>query len=348
MRATILVPAPLSTVSGGYAYDRRMLAEWTKAGHHVAATELAGQHPLPDAQACAAAAQAWAMMQGTPIIDGLALPAFAAHAPDFAGRCAIGLIHHPVSMEAGTPEPDAARLREIEKTLFPQLAHIIVTSETTAATLVAEFAVPAEKITTVIPGTDPAPRSPGTPNAGGPGGPTCRIVALGSYTPRKGHPLLLRALARLFDLDWHLTIAGGAFNSPHAHELQALAEQLKIAQRVTLLGPLQDEALEALWASADFFALATEYEGYGMAIAEALKRGLPCAITKGGAAGKLVPPTAGAVCEVGDVVTYSKALRRLIFDTDMRAQMAEAALAAGEALPSWEAQARLFADVVLQ
>lgn len=342
MHATLLVPAPLDTVSGGYGYDRRMLAEWTAAGHHVHVSELAGRHPLPDAAATAAAAQAWAALAGRPIIDGLCLPAFAAHADDFAARGAIGLIHHPVCLEAGLDDATAAELRAIETRLFARLPRIVVTSPTTAATLSTDFAVPAERITTIVPGTDPAPRSPGS------GGPTCQILALGSYTPRKGHTLLLRALARLFDLDWHLTIAGGEFCSPHAHALQALAEELGIAARVTFRGPQLAEALDALWRNADIFALATEYEGYGMAIAEALARGLPCAITKGGAAGALVPAEAGAVCEVGDLVTYSKSLRRMIFDTDLRAMMADCAFAAGALLPLWAGQARLFADLLLK
>ena len=124
--------------------------------------------------------------------------------------------------------------------------------------------------------------------------------------PRKGHDVLLRALARLLDLDWHLTIAGGARDAVHANSLRALAEELKIAQRVTFAGEVQGDALEALWQRADFFALATHYEGYGMAVAEALKRGLPVVVTSGGAAGALVSPHAGVVCNPGDMVTISK------------------------------------------
>ncbi len=50
-------------------------------------------------------------------------------------------------------------------------------------------------------------------------------------------------------------------------------------------GEVVGDALEALWQRADVFALATHWEGYGMAIAEALKRGVPVAVTDGGAAG---------------------------------------------------------------
>ena len=131
-----------------------------------------------------------------------------------------------------------------------------------------------------MPGTDEAPRSPGS------GGPTCRIISVGTLVPRKGHDVLLRALARLFDLDWQLTIVGSPDRDPvHARTLAALAEELGIAHRVRFAGEATDEALEALWREADLFALATHWEGYGMAVAEALKRGLPVAVTAGGAAG---------------------------------------------------------------
>ena len=142
--------------------------------------------------------------------------------------------------------------------------------------------------------------------------------------------MLLRTLAGLPDLDWTLTIAGGARDAVHAHGLQALAEELAIAQRVTFAGELSAAALEALYGRADIFALATWWEGYGMAAAEAMARGLPLAITAGGAIADLVPMEAGAVSPPGDVVSLTKALRRMIFDAEMLREMAAASWAAGQ------------------
>jgi len=349
MHLALLVPGPIAAISGGYGYDRRITAELRAAGHTVDIVELAGRHPLPDDEARASARAAWAGLPAgaIPLIDGLGLPAF--EGPEFQGidglARAIGLIHHPTCLEAGLPTPSAEALRATESALFTALSGCLVTSPTTAETLGKDFAVPPERIATIVPGTDPAPRRAPT-TAGGPGGATCRILALGSLIPRKGHELLLRALARLFDLDWHLTIAGGAPDKVHAAHLANLAEDLNILQRVRLAGTTTGDDLEALWAGTDVFALATEYEGYGMAIAEALKRGIPVAITNGGAAGAIVPNEAGVVCDVGDLVTYSKALRRVIFDTELRAEMAEAAWQAGQNLPSWQGQGDIFADAV--
>jgi glycosyltransferase involved in cell wall biosynthesis len=221
------------------------------------------------------------------------------------------------------------------------MTRLIVTSDTTAETLDTGFHIPSDRIHVVVPGTDDAPRCIGS------SGPFCEVVSIGTLIPRKGHEVLLRALGRLFDLDWHLTIVGSPDRDPvHAHGLIALAEELKIAHRVRFAGELVGEALENVWRGADLFALATNYEGYGMAIAEALKRGLPAVVTAGGAAGKLIIPESGCVCPVGDRDQVSKSLRRLIFGRDLRRDMAEQAWQIGQTLPSWETQAAMFASAL--
>jgi glycosyltransferase involved in cell wall biosynthesis len=342
MRVVLLVPGPLDTVSGGYGYDRRMLAELAAGGHEARAVALGGAHPVADEAARTAADSAWAALPAgvVPVIDGLALPAFAGVADGFTARGAAGLIHHPTCLEDGLDEAGRAALEAAEQALFRRLPRLVVTSAATAETLAGRFGVEPARIRVVVPGTEPAARCPGT------GGPGCALLSVGSLTPRKGHDVLLRALARLFDLDWRLTIAGGPLDGAVAAALRAQAAELGIAERVRFAGTVTGQALEALWRGADLFALATRHEGYGMAIAEALARGLPVAITEGGAAGRLVTPEAGAICEVDDVVTLSKALRRMIFDTELRAQMAEAAWALGRALPDWRTQGAAFATAL--
>ena len=343
MQASLIVPAPFDTVSGGYGYDRRIVAGLRDAAHTVDVIALPGTYPIADETALDSACQAWDRIgsETRPIIDGLALPAFADLHDALASRGATGLIHHPTSLETGIDDATRATLFATEKRLFNCLTRLIVTSETTAETLVAEFGIPRERVHVVVPGTDDASRCPGS------GGPTCRILSIGTLISRKGHDLLLRALARLFDLDWHLTIVGSPLRDPvHAHGLLALADELNIGQRVTFAGEVVNGALEALWRKTDLFALATHYEGYGMAIAEALKRGIPVAVTAGGAAGSLVVPNAGVVCPPGDRDQLSKSLRRVIFSQTLRQEMAEAAWQAGQALPSWQTQAALFARIL--
>ncbi|HME22282.1 MAG TPA: glycosyltransferase family 4 protein [Acetobacteraceae bacterium] len=343
MRVALIVPAPFDAVSGGYQYDRRIVEGLRDAGHTVRVIELAGTHPLADATARDAARAAWdsTVDDSRPIIDGLALPAFTGLDDALAGRDTVGLIHHPTALETGFSETERAALLGTEKRLLVRLARVIVTSKSTAEHLAADFGVDRERIKVVVPGTDDAPRSPGS------SGPTCRILAIGTLVPRKGHDVLLRALARLFDLDWQLTIVGSPDHDPvHARMLVGMVEELGIARRVHFAGEVTGGALEALWRETDLFALATHWEGYGMVIAEALKRGVPVAVSAGGAAGNLVTPESGVVIPVGDHNNLSKALRRMIFGTGLRREMAEAAWQVGQTLPGWPTQVREFTQAL--
>jgi glycosyltransferase involved in cell wall biosynthesis len=331
MRLALLLPAPFTRLSGGYAYARRMVAELSALGHAVRVVELEGRFPLPDPAAEASAAAALAALRPGErcLVDGLALPAFAAEAGALTRLGAAGLIHHPTALETG-----AARdiLEPVERRLFAACARLVATSPMTARTL-AEFGADPARIAVVEPGTDPAPRSTGSP------GPGCRILSVGALVPRKGHDVLLRALARLTDLDWTLRIAGPPADPVHARSLSALAEELGLAARVAFLGALDAAALGAEYAAADLFALATWYEGYGMVVAEAQARGLPLALCAGGAVAELAGPGAAILSPPGDHASLSRGMRRAIYDPALRAQMAEASWRAGQALPRWPAQA---------
>jgi len=316
MHIRLIAAERLPAVSGAAIYNRTIADALRTLGHTVDLTSETDTTPGI-----------------VNLIDGSALPLV----PERALPGSVALIHHPLSLENNPPD---AEMKQRETALFAAVRRLVTTSEQTADRLSAEFAVPREKITPVVPGIADLTRSPGT------GGPTCQILCLGQLIPRKGQDVLLRSLTRLFDLDWHLTIAGGENDPVYANGLRALAEKANIAQHVTFHPEATGETLEELWQNADLFALTSNYEGYGMVWAEALRRGLPVVATNTGAVPTLIGPEIGVVCAPGDVEQLSKALRRLIFDSSLRAHMAEAAWQAGQALPSWHDQAEVLAAVL--
>lgn len=310
MEITVLLPEAPMRQEGGDAYIRQLTAALRAAGHSVA-----WQASPADAA-------------GVLVVDGMAV----ATLPDAELHRAIGLIHHPAALAA---DREAAQV--LERDRLPRLHRVVATSQAVADRLLAEYGVDPARLRVVAPGVPDAPRSTGS------GG--CAILTVGALVKRKGHATLLRALARLADLDWHLTIVGDPARDPAcAAELHRQAATLP--GRVSFAGILDEAALEAAWRAADLFALATEWEGHAAAVSEALRRGVPVAVTAGGAAADRVTPDCGCVCPPGDSDGLSKAMRRMIFDTTLRRDMAEAAWQAGRALPGWPTQAERFMEAI--
>src|SRR5690606_5642893 len=106
------------------------------------------------------------------------------------------------------------------------------------------------------------------------------LLCVASLTPRKGHDVLLAALARVADLPWTCVLAGSPDRDPaHAARVRRLIAEAGLGERVRLVGERRGDALEALYRDASAFVLASYHEGYGMALADALARGLPVVST---------------------------------------------------------------------
>jgi glycosyltransferase involved in cell wall biosynthesis len=165
--------------------------------------------------------------------------------------------------------------------------------------------------------------------------------------PRKGFDVLVSALAGLADLPWRLTVAGALDRDPPtAAALAGAIEKAGLSERVSLVGVLSETELSNLYARADMLVSPSLFEGYGMALAEALARGLPLVASTGGAAGQTVPDAAGLKVPPGDVPSLRDALASMIADPDLRRRCADASWAAGQTLPRWRDTAAKVAAVL--
>jgi glycosyltransferase involved in cell wall biosynthesis len=344
--AIFAIPGDITLPTGGYAYDREVLARLPAAGVEVGHLALPGGYPDPSPDDLARTAE---QIAATPsdtvlLIDGLAYGAMPAALIERFGRPIVALVHHPLCLEAGISPTRAEELRALEIAALACARRVVVTSAMTARTLVADFGVAAARIAVAEPGTDAAARARGS------GGNGVALLAVGSVVPRKGYDVLMSALAsdaRARGRDWQLSIVGALDRSPVTVEaLRAQIAECGLDTRIALLGPKSQAELDDFYDQADIFVLSSHYEGYGMALAEALARGLPIVTTTGGAAAETVPDGAALKVPPGDPRALQQALRRLVDDASLRKQLADAAWFAGQHLPRWSDTAATIANVI--
>lgn len=342
-KAVFAVPGDLDRVTGGYIYEKQLLLGLRRAGWDVAHLPLPGSFPAPTPQDMRVTGDAFAALDpDTPVLlDGF-LPGATEPAQLARLRAPfVAVTHHPLALETGLSPARAAYLHRVERANLARAAQILVPSAATARTLVADYGVPAARITVAPPGvTRPAAQA----KAPEPGPPL--ILSVGLLVPRKGHDVLLRALAGIRDLPWRAAIVGDTPDAACAEDLIALRSALGLDARVSFAGLVPSERLARYFAEASIFALATRHEGYGMVFAEALAHGLPIVAGSGGAVADTVPAEAGLLVPPDDVAGFAMALRRVLGDPDTRAGLAAASARHGAALPSWDDTAGIAAQVL--
>jgi glycosyltransferase involved in cell wall biosynthesis len=101
-----------------------------------------------------------------------------------------------------------------------------------------------------------------------------RVVSIGRIVPNKALTDLVRALARIDDVDWSLVLAG----QPDPDELariEAVIHELQVKERVTFVLGFPEEEMPRLLESAALAAFPSTGEGFGIALLEAMAAGVP-------------------------------------------------------------------------
>ncbi|HUU36272.1 MAG TPA: glycosyltransferase, partial [Vicinamibacterales bacterium] len=199
---TLLVPGDLNLRTGGYGYDREIVAGLRALGWRVDIAVVDGSFPYPTAEARAQAARTLAALSDGALVlaDGLAFGAMAEEAEHEAARLRlVELVHHPLADETGVAAEAARGFLASERRALACTRGVIVTSPATGRR-VAEFGVPSDRIWVVPPGTAPAPQARGTRGVDADSGgtvPPVELLCVATFVPRKGHDVLIGALARL-------------------------------------------------------------------------------------------------------------------------------------------------------
>jgi glycosyltransferase involved in cell wall biosynthesis len=342
---SFIVPGRIETRTGGYIYDRRMALALRELGWSVTVQEIGESFPEPTKAALANAAQTLAGLpdDALVLVDGLAFGAMPAEAEREAARLRlVALVHHPLAAETGIERDLADRLEASEKRALAAARGIIVTSQATASMLT-NSGVSRERIAVVEPGTDSAPLARGSHSA------VLHLLCVATLIPRKGHEILIRALASISDRNWRLTCAGSLERDPSTVErVRAALRTTGLEDSVALDGEADAAMLAGHYDRADLFVLPTEYEGYGMVVAEALAHGLPVIGTATGAIPELLAADAGLVVPPGDQQALAAALSSVLRNPILRKHITAGARRKRNQLAGWEVAAGKLATALEQ
>ncbi|MGW2763469.1 glycosyltransferase family 4 protein [Streptomyces sp. NPDC001275] len=337
-----------ATPSGGNAYDRRVSLDLPGFGWQVRAHPVDGSWPRPDARtrdelAC--------VLRELPdgavvLLDGLVACGVPETVVPEAERLRLAvLVHLPLGDETGLDPAVAAELDARERQVLRAVSAVVATSDWAVRRLVSHHGLAPDRVHAATPGADIAPLAPGTDGVS-------RLLCVASVTPRKGQHRLVEALAAVTDLPWSCTCVGALTQDPaYVDRLRGLIAEYGLQDRFHLVGPRAGAELDASYAAADLMVLASYAETYGMAVTEALARGVPVLATDvggvgeavgrapdGGVPGILVPPE--------DPAALAAELRGWFGEADVRRQLKSAARGRRAALDGWANTARSLAGVL--
>ncbi|MFF9347772.1 glycosyltransferase [Streptomyces sp. NPDC014734] len=139
------------------------------------------------------------------------------------------------------------------------------------------------------------------------------VMAAGKLVPEKRFDLLVQAFAQVAEVrpDWQLRIFG---TGPEYGQLRALVAELELYNHVFLM--MEEPRLEARWAAAAIAVGSSDRESFGLALAEAMRCGVPVVTTAcpGGPKEIVRHEVNGLLTPVGDADALAAALLRLIDD----------------------------------
>ncbi len=222
---------------------------------------------------------------------------------------------------------------------------VLCVSDSCAAPLRRE-GVPPDRVVTLYNGIDLSPFVAIPETAREKGGERFSVGSFGRLTPRKGHDVVLRAVARLAGegRDVHLVIAGGeAREAPgYAQALSSLADQHGIGERVRIDAGFPEGGLPAIMAGVDVVVQASVLpDSLPTTVIEAMAGGRAVVASEIGGCPELVSHgETGLLFQPGDVDELTGCLESLRTDPGRAVRLGSAARA--EALRRFDVGA--FAD----
>lgn len=345
MKVGLLIYGSLETLSGGYLYDRRLVAHLRALGEQVEIVALPWRNyarHLSDNLSAALHRRLEGLAVDVLVQDELNHPSLFWTNRRLRQRAAfplVAIVHHLRSSEQ-RPAWQNFFYRAAERLYLASVDGFIFNSQTTRQVVEDLNKQPRPSVVAYPAGDRLRPQvAPDeiARRATEPG--PLRLFFLGNLIPRKGLHTLLAALAALPSSDWTLEVAGSLeMDAPYAQAMLRQAAAPGLDGRVHFAGPLHDQDLAARLRASHVLVVPSSYEGFGIAYLEGMGFGLPAIASSGGAAGEIITHGQdGFLIPPGDAAALAGQLAALAGDRRRLLAMGLAAHRRYAAHPTWEA-----------
>lgn len=228
------------------------------------------------------------------------------------------------------------RLNPLHRITLSKAARIIAVSQAVASQLQADAIARPDKISVVLNGIDTARfvrartefnRSQFLASWKLPDE-SLLVGTVGELTPLKGQEEFLRAASQVLKQypTAYFIIAGidHSRGRKHRARIEQLIKELNLAERVRLVGWLED--LAQLYCALDVFVSASHTESFGLALAEAMASGTAVVTTETEGAVELIQRgETGLLVSIGNVDKLAEAILMLLRDSETRVRLGRAA-----------------------
>jgi glycosyltransferase involved in cell wall biosynthesis len=355
----LLIYGSLSTISGGFIYDRNLVRYLRESGDRVEVISLPwrpyGLSLLDNLNSGIRRRLAQAAFDVL-LEDELVHPSCFWLNQRLRPRVSypvVAIVHHLRCCEAHSPWKNRL-YRWVEQQYLASLEGFIFNSNATR-TDVERLVGSGRPAVIAPPGGD---RLPGkvtaeqiTLRALAPG--PFKIICVANLIPRKEVHTLIAALAGLPRNDWQLALAGSlTMDTAYVGSIRRQIEADGLGARISLLGTVSDQDLSVLLPQQHLLAVPSSYEGFGIAYLEGMHFGLPAIAGTMGAAKEIVHHDHnGFLAPPGDVAALSRYIGLLMADRELLKRLSLTAHRSAAAHPTWKesaGRARVFLQSCLR
>lgn len=289
MNLHFFITGDINTPSGEFIYNKKIIHGLRNRGYKVFVHNLPVDFPFPNTNSIA---QFEAVIKSIPSDDLMLIPeAIAGSNPSIIEKYTkshkiIAFIHLPISLSNGLSIYQKEIVFASEKMVLPNI-RFCITSNAFAKNALIERGIDETDIFLAQAGTDPYPQKSSYSTI------PVSLLCVSNYTRKNGHLNFIKALSVFKNQQWKLTCYGiKDYDPDYCDEVKSLIRKTGLTERIILNDAIPHDKISEVYLSSDLVVIPSDYESFGMSIAEALMHGIPVFASAAGLINRNIPPKA--------------------------------------------------------